>query len=379
MTERKRILILYITERSGHHSAALAIKKGIELRDPEADVLCVNAFKYAFPISEKVIHRIYLFIIKRVPVIWKKMYDNPKLIARSQRIKKWIHGLAVRRIKAILDRFEPSVVICTQAFPCGIVAYYKNTYASKIPLFGVMTDFAPHSFWVYEDVDYYIAPSEEARNHLVDKGVPADKIKILGIPIDPKFAQQLDRLEIIFNYGLKPDVPVVMIMGGGHGLGPIKEVLSILDSLDRELQLVVVCGLNRRLYDWLIRVRFQKKVLIFKFTDQIDRLMTLSSFIITKPGGITTAEALAKNLPMIILNPIPGQEARNTQALIKCGAALKMDNLEALLPAVEEILGVRGKKGGILDAIHHLSRPQSSLDIADFTLNHVGNDPTILS
>lgn len=368
MAEKKRILILYITEHSGHHSAALALKAGFQLKDPQADVLCVNAFNYVFPISEKVIHKIYLFVIKWVPIIWKKMYDNPKLIGRSQRIKDWVNNLALRRLKILLDCFKPHVVLCTQAFPCGIVAGYKKTHNQNTPLIGVLTDFAPHAFWIYEEVDNYIVPSEDARTLLVEKGVPKHKIKVLGIPIDPKFAMPLDRREILLNYDLKADVPIVMVMGGGHGLGPIKEALSFLDTAERDMQLIVVCGLNRPLYDWLLNVRFRKRILIFKFTDQIDRLMAIASLIITKPGGITTAEALAKDLPMIILSPIPGQEARNTEALTKNGAALRMDSLEALLPTVDKALGSLKNKGGLLDKAHLLSKPNSSSDIADFVL-----------
>ena len=372
MTEKKRILILYITERSGHHSAALALKAGFQLKDPQAEVSCVNAFKYVFPLSEKIIHKIYLFVIKWVPIIWKKMYDNPKLIGRSQRIKDWVNSLAVRRLKILLNSFKPHVVLCTQAFPCGIVANYKKTYNLNTPLIGVLTDFAPHTYWIYEEVDNYIVPSEDARTLLIEKGVPQHKIKILGIPIDPKFATQLDREEILLNYGLKADVPIVMIMGGGHGLGPIKEALSFLDAAERDLQLIVVCGLNRPLYDWLLKAHFKKKILVFKFTDQIDRLMTIATLIITKPGGITTAEALAKNLPMIILNPIPGQEARNTEVLTKSGAASRMDSLDTLLSAVEKILKDRG---GLLDNARLLSKPNSSGDIADFVLENVKTAP----
>ena len=375
MAEKKRILILYITERSGHHSAALALKAGLEQKDPQADVLCVNAFKYIFPLSEKIIHKIYLFVIKWVPIIWKKIYDNPKLIGRSQRIKNWVYSLAVRRLKILLNGFKPHIILCTQAFPCGIVANYKKTYSLNIPLIGVLTDFAPHAYWIYDEVDSYIVPSEDARALLIEKGVHQHKIKILGIPIDPKFARELDRQEILLNYGLKADVPIVMIMGGGHGLGPIKEALSFLDAAERDLQLIVVCGLNHSLYDWLLKSLFKKKILIFKFTDQINRLMTVATLIITKPGGITTAEALAKSLPMIILRPIPGQEARNTEVLTKSGAALRMDSLDTLLPTVETILGSLKNGGGLLDNARLLSKPNSSGDIADFVLGNVKTAP----
>ncbi len=372
MIDAKNILVLYITERSGHHSAALAIKKGFEVKDPQSKVICVNAFKYAFPFAERLIHRIYLAVIQKFPIIWESMYDNPMLVGGSRGIKKWIHHLAIKRLISLIKRFEPGAILCTQAFPCGIVAEYKKACRSNIPLIGVLTDFAPHSFWVYDEVDAYVVPCNETKDMLTGKGVAEEKIKVLGIPIDPKFAMPLDRKELFANFGLNPEIPVVMVMGGSHGLGPIKEVLHTLDNGPRPLQIIVVCGINVRLYNWVIATAFKNRVLTFKFSDAIDRLMTLSSLIITKPGGITTAEALAKQLPMIILNPIPGQEARNTQVLLKNGAALKVDRSNELLPAIEKVLEKPREGGGILSIFnqrHDLSRPDSSVEIAEFVLS----------
>ncbi|HAJ56572.1 MAG TPA: hypothetical protein DCL35_02255 [Candidatus Omnitrophica bacterium] len=374
MASGKRVLILYITESSGHHSAARAIKKAIELREPESRVQCVNAFRYAFPFLERIIHTLYLIVIKRVPKIWEKMYDNPKLVGRTQIIKKWIHALAIRRIHTLIDHFKPDVVVCTQAFPCGIVAAYKkkNTRYSGIPLIGVLTDFAPHAFWVYDNVDYYVAHIPESRDMLIEKGVPQEKIKVFGIPIDPKFSLSQDRGELLANYGLKEGIPVIMIMGGGRGLGPIKDLLYELDLSKREFQVIVVCGMNKKLFDWIHHTRFKNRILAFRFTDQIEHLMSMANLIITKPGGITTAEALAKKLRIIILNPIPGQEARNTDFLTKRGAAIKIERPGEVLAAVDKMLNLSVLQRGvvsILDNINPLSRPASSLEIADFVLN----------
>lgn len=373
MASGKSILILYITERSGHHSAAMAIKKAIELKEPGCRVQCVNAFRYAFPFLERVIHALYLIVIKRVPKIWEKMYDNPKLVGRSQLIKRWIHALAVRRIHSLFDHFKPQVVICTQAFPCGIVADYKKrkTRYSGIPLIGVLTDFAPHAFWVYDEVDYYVAPLPESRNMLIEKGVSHEKIRLFGIPIDPKFSLPHDRSELLANYGLKENIPVVMIMGGGRGLGPIKDLLYELDLSKRELQVMVVCGMNKKLFDWINGRRFKNRILAFKFTDHVEHLMSMASLIITKPGGITTAEALAKKLHMVILNPIPGQEARNTDFLTKRGAAIKIENPKEVLQAVDKILSYSMLQKGVVSLlanINPISKPASSLEIADFVL-----------
>jgi processive 1,2-diacylglycerol beta-glucosyltransferase len=368
MKSNKKVLILYITEHSGHHSAALSIKKSLQLKDPGIQVLCVNAFRHAFPFMEGLIHALYMVVIKRVPKIWEKMYDNPKFVGRTRFLKSWIHALAIRRMEYLIGGFKPDVVVCTQAFPCGIVAAYKETKGAlqNIFLMGVLTDFAPHAYWVYENVDAYVVPTQESLALLVDMGVAPQKVKVYGIPIDPKFSQTLDRRELLSNYGLKESHPVIMIMGGGHGLGPIRDVLRELDAAKEGWQLAVVCGLNEKLYRWIQAAHFKKRILSFRFTDQVERLMTMADVIITKPGGITTAEALAKKVPLIILNPIPGQEARNTEFLIRKGAAKKIDAPQEIQGAVRAVLSAPFSPFSLFDGVSALSKPSSSLTLAQF-------------
>jgi processive 1,2-diacylglycerol beta-glucosyltransferase len=203
---------------------------------------------------------------------------------------------------------------------------------------------------------------------LAQKGVPREKIKPLGIPIDPKFAIARNRAELAGNFGLRAEVPVVLIMGGGRGLGDIRQILTLLDRSPLALQLVVVCGLNKSLYAWVQGQSFNKPILKFKYTDQIDRLMSLASVIVTKPGGITTAEALAKRLPMIILDPIPGQETRNAGVLVKSGLAQQIHSPEELPRAFEKTLNSRHSGFPVGDPWSGFSKPHSSSDIARFVI-----------
>lgn len=373
MPPSKNILILYITERSGHHHAALALQKAFLSIDPSARVTCVNGFRYIFPVAERLIHKTYLFVIKRMPFIWRNMYDQPRFFRSTDRIKHWIHRRAVGRIKNLLEQTRPDAVLCTQAFPCGLFAFYKKEYASVYKLYGVLTDFAPHAYWVHDEADGYIVGSDQTRHWLAEKGVPADRIHTFGIPIDPKFSRSLDVAEVKANYGLEQDVPVVLIMGGGHGLGPIKKVLKSLDESCLKLQLIVVCGINEKLYRWLLRQRFQRRMLAFRYTDQIDRLMSAASLIVTKPGGITTAEALAKQLPMVILHPIPGQEKRNTDFLVSQQAALSADGVSDIVPAVEKILSHASSAQRMKEAIVNagLNKPTSAQQTARFVLERL--------
>jgi processive 1,2-diacylglycerol beta-glucosyltransferase len=251
-----------------------------------------------------------------------------------------------------------------------MVADYKAAYGINIPLVAVLTDYVPHSFWLYDSVNYYVVPSEEVAIRLKNKGVESQKIKVFGIPFDPKFNLPVDKSAVCKKLNFDPDLPTVMIMGGGHGLGPIKEVIDRLERVSQKIQEIIVCGSNKKLYDSLLEIinNYHKKNILLGFTDQISELMSISDILITKPGGITTAEALAKNLPMIIVKPIPGQEANNADYLTSAGAAIRLNTLDDLTGIIEGLLKDKHKLEGLRNAAGRISKPQSSLDIAKLLL-----------
>lgn len=179
------------------------------------------------------------------------MYDNPNIVKKSQSIKKFLHKTSHKKLDKLFSEYHPDTVVCTQAFPCGMVADYKIAHKLDITLIGVLTDFAPHSFWINEGVDYYVVPDDEARDRFIKKGVDPDAIKVYGIPIQAKFAVQLDKQPIAESLEIDLNIPVVLIMGGGQGLGPIKEVVSCLQKIDATLQMIVITGVNHKLQEWL--------------------------------------------------------------------------------------------------------------------------------
>ena len=243
----KRIILMYISEVSGHHSATLAIEKALRILQPDVEILNINAFNYTNPISEKIVNRLYLGVIKRTPQIWDYLYDNPTIVKKREKIKETIHKFNSPKLKRLFDKFKPDAIVCSQAFPCGMCADYKRTYDSHIPLVAVLTDYAPHSYWLYNTVDYYISPSEDVALRLMKKGVERNRIKSLGIPFDPQFNEPLDKNGLFQKLKLSPDIPTVLIMGGGQGLGPIKTIVKSLEKVKREIQEIVVCGTNKKL------------------------------------------------------------------------------------------------------------------------------------
>jgi len=367
----KRIILMYISEVSGHHSATVAIENAIKILSPGAEVLNINTFNYTNPISEKIVNRLYMGIIKKTPRIWNYLYDNPAVIKKTEKIKEVIHRYNSSKLKSLFDKFQPDAVACTQAFPCGMVADYKKIYNSTLPLVAVLTDYVPHSYWIYDNIDCYITPSQEVTQRLVAKGVAAKNIKPLGIPFDPKFNQEVNRGQIFKKYKLDPQLPIILIMGGGQGIGPIKSVVASLEKSKIDFQEIVITGVNKKLYRQIKRRsrHNQKKILLLGYVDQINELMSVAEMIITKPGGITTAEALSKALPMIIIKPIPGQEENNTAYLTEEGAAIRVDNLKNLNKIVEDLLSDAHKLKSLAECASRISKPNAALDIARLLLD----------
>lgn len=365
----KRVLLMYITEVSGHHRATLAIEKAIKVLSPETEVLNINAFHYTNPISEKVINKLYMGVIKRTPKIWDFLYDNQRIIKSVARLKNTINKFNSSKLKNIFDRFRPEVVACSQAFPCGMVAAYKSHYHANLPLVAVLTDYVPHSFWIYDNVDYYIAPSDEITLRLMAKGVALHKIKAFGIPFDFQFNDTIDKDTVRASLGFE-NLPTLLIMGGGHGLGPIKGIMESLEKIPLDLQEIVVTGANKELYSALSKNlnKFKKRIRVFSYVNNVNELMGVSDIIITKPGGITTAEALAKKLPMIIVSPLPGQEINNTIYLTEKGAAIKIENTKDIYFVIEDLLTNPDKLKIMRESAARINKPNSSIDIAKLIL-----------
>lgn len=371
MQKDKKILLMYITLNSGHHRASSAIENALKELSPGIQTLNINAFAYTNPILEKIINRTYMSVIQNKPEVWEYLYDNPKVLKSLQGMRDAIHRFNSKKLKMLLEDFQPDAVVCTQAFPCGMIADYKRNSNLKLPLIGVLTDHAPHSYWIFQDVDYYITPSEASREKFVKNGISPSKIKAFGIPIDPKFGERHDKRDICNRLGCDPERPIVLIMGGSQGLGPVENIVNILEKIEIDFQLIVVCGINARL-EKILRKRakkYAKKFIAFGHIENVDEFMEVSSVVITKPGGLTTAEALSKDLPMIIVHPIPGQELKNTEFLLIQGVALRAEDCEDIAALVQELLVNDNKLVEMRTRAAELKKPSAAMDIAELILN----------
>jgi len=374
MHSHKKVLLMYITSNSGHYRASLAIESALKTLSPGITTMNINGFAYTNPIFEKLINRTYMSVIKNNPEVWEYLYDNPKVLKSVQGLRNAIHRSNSKKLKVLIqDEFKPDAVVCTQAFPCGMVADYKKYLGLDLPLFGVLTDHAPHSYWIFDNVDYYIVPSEAGRNHFMRNGVDGAKIRVFGIPIDPKFSINYGKEEICKKLGLNSRKRTVLIMGGSQGLGPVEKMLDALERVAFDFQVIAVCGINKRLQKTLTRraKRYKKKMFVFGMAENVYELAEASDLIITKPGGLTTSEALAKNLPMIIIHPIPGQETKNTDFLLQQGVALRAEDGDDVAVLVQELFSNSLKLDEMRKKADLIKKPNSAMDTAQLILQAI--------
>ncbi len=369
---RQKILLMYITVRSGHYQAARAIEQGIRRFHPNAQVLSINAFQYLNPVLARIVDQMYLSVIQKLPELWDYLYDNPKIVRRSQNLRQLLHRYDSPRLRGLLEEFEPDAIACTQAFPCGLVADYKRQNKLKTPLYGIITDFSPHSYWVDDAVDGYIVAAQKTQQWLLDRKVAPSRVFHYGIPIDPVFGEAPDVGQIRRRLQISNGIPTVLLMGGGQGLGPMLEAVAHLDRLKVPMQLLAVAGTNTTLYHRLITraPRLRHPIQVFGHVDFVSDLMSVSDLIITKPGGVTASEALAKGVAIIALNPIPGQEARNAQFLVETHAAFLAKRPEELPRLVQRLLTSPVELKSVCASAQKLGRPHSALETAKLILGN---------
>ncbi len=365
---RLRFLIMHITKRSGHHRASCAIEEGLRHREPSVEVRNVDAFRFASPFIRWAIYRTYLSLIRHQPDVWEYLYDNPVIHQRVQYFRKLLNHYQVFKLKRLLEEFRPDAIVCTQAYPCGVAADFKQQHGIDIPLVGVLTDYAPHLYWFHDQVDAYVVPSEQVKRHFLIRGINASRIKVMGIPIGLSFLNRSYAELTARRFGLDLRQPTILIMGGGSGFGQICDMVGSLDIIPQSCQFIVLTGTNRRLLGWFKTRRFKHRVLALPYTNQVSALMDISTLLVSKPGGMTTAEALVKHLPLVMVNPIPGQESYNARFLLSQGAAIQASSPDTVRQTVRDLLENPAQLETIRRRMAELARPHASQDIADLLI-----------
>ena len=352
-------------------AAAGAVRAALLERDPHTNAQIVNSYKYAASIVSSVVSNGYLGMVKTIPQMYRFIYARAERATEVGPFRNWTHQFTASNLRPLIERTKPDVVICTHAFPCGVMSEYKKEYSDSPPVIGVVTDFAIHSFWIHRNIDGYAVATEEMRNALVARGVDPASVIVSGIPVSASFgAKPADRAALRDALGMPQDRFSVLLMGGGLGIGPLEMMMRALDEIDAPLSATVIVGRNTRLHNRILeaaqRIRYPARVL--SFVDNVYDYMHASDVLVTKPGGLTSAEALVAGIPMVLVKPLPGQEERNTRYLVERKAALRAKGQADLSRKLAHFLKNSGERETMLDSIGRLAKSHAADDVAQLAL-----------
>ncbi|MDD6734926.1 MAG: glycosyltransferase [Clostridiales bacterium] len=366
-----KVLIISVKAGYGHHSTASAIIDYMHEKGVDCEML--DTFEYINPILADSIDNGYLFSTKHIPNLYGKAYD--KMDRREEKWDKYsivavLSKIVSRKLKDYILDYNPDVIIGTHSYACMLMTYLKEEKIVSCPLIGIVTDFTVHPFWESTDLDRYVTADSLLDNQMKKKGIPKEKILPYGIPIRKSFSHKMPRKEA--RDELKIDnKTTVLVMMGSMGFGNIVKDLQDIDELETDFQILCVCGRNEKMYKEIMEQCWKKTVIPYGFVKNVDVMMDAADCIITKPGGLTTSELLAKQLPAIIMNPIRGQEDRNMEFLVNNGAAIMVTETFGLDEALFEILDSPWRLELLKESVMHLGKPNSTRDLCEYIFEHV--------
>jgi processive 1,2-diacylglycerol beta-glucosyltransferase len=374
-----RILILTASVGAGHIRAAEAVELALKQLAPDAHVKNVDLMTCATAAFRRVYAKSYLDLVSKAPHLLGYFYDltdrAPSGKDARDRFRLLVERANLTKLTPILN--DPAgwgIVVNTHFLPAEIISRLRrkkkwppNPVTRKpVPQYTVVTDFDAHGLWANDPTDHYFVATEEAAISLGRWNVPRDIISITGIPIHPVFAHSKDPQVCRARHGLSTDRPVVLLLAGGFGVGPIEHLFEAALKVDKPIHLAVVCGKNEALKKTLSRLKppARHKATILGFTKDMDELMAAADIVVSKPGGLTTSEILARGAAMAIVNPIPGQESRNSDFLLENGAAIKINSAAVLPHQLNQLLASPAKLAGLRSSAKALGHPTAAFDVA---------------
>ncbi len=363
-----KAVIFTVTTGQGHNQVASVLNQA--LCESGVETISIDALEYITPVLKETVNQGYLVSTKRLPKVYGRGYsmlekrdnDGDSLMVR------FLNSILSRKLVKFVEDFRPDVIICTHVFAAIMVSYVAEKLDSGIRTVGIVTDFTMHPFWEDAPLDYYVTASELLGNQAMKKGIHPDEILPIGIPINPKFANKVEKEEARRLLGIE-NKTTILVMSGSMGYGKIGSLVKELDESQLDFQIVSVCGYNERLKRRIDRMSLKHKIFNFGFSDKIDLFMDAADCVVTKPGGLTTSEALAKGLPIIMANPIPGQEDRNVEFLLNNGAAFKISETFPLDEALFQLFTNEARQKSMNEMIRKLGKPNATRDFVDFILS----------
>lgn len=349
---RQKILVLSGSLGDGHRQAARAILEAARTVRPDVETVVVDLLEWTHPRLHSVGKFIFEQWVKKLPASYSYLFQKTRGDNALSKLAKSMQSYNLNRMLDLLHEVKPTVVVSTFPLAAASMSALKTNGLADIPSLTVVTDHTDHSFWIHPHTDKYLVASERVREALLRKGVAGGQIEVTGIPIGLSYGQSVDREMLRDRHSLHRSLPTVLVMGGGLGMID-EEFIDMLKSpaLAKNVQFILVCGRNRKLEQEL-KDEFRhagSRVFVTGYVDHVHELMALSDLIVTKPGGLTTSEALASQLPMLLYQSQLGQEKDNAAYLTGIGAALEAGSMSELSDLLTELL----KDRRLLDTMKH--------------------------
>lgn len=365
-----KLLILSITAGQGHHQAGMAIANCFKENGHSVEQL--DCYEYLSPAMKEMVASGYLVSTKYSPKLYGKMYRLAEKIdtkERNNRLFQLTNTIFWHKMASYLEETAPDVIVCTHVFAAILMTHLKEK-GYHYPTVGVITDFKVHPYWESTDLDYYVSPNEFITPTLIKKGIKAEKILPIGIPIFQKFNQKSSKSNAREALGIE-NISTILIMSGSMGFGNVAKIIKAIDNVPQDFQMIVVCGNNEKLKKDIDSNLWKHRIHSFGYVNNVDKLMDAADFIITKPGGLTVSEALAKELPMLISKPIPGQEERNLEFLLNFGCCMKISKTSPADEVISQLLMSPKKQELMLESIRILRKPNSANDLYEHVIKMI--------
>lgn len=390
----KKVLIMSASTGGGHNRAARAIKEELKSRTIDnMSIECeiVDSLKLVNNTMDKVISRGYEKSALYTPKAYGSVYrfSETTIASKNEFKTNPLTSLMARKFKHLLNESTPDLIIGTHPFPMIALStlkknnnihslsrsesFYKSTKVDIPPMISVLTDYTTHSTWIQNEIDYYIVGHEYVKELLVYEGVDSEKVKAFGIPVEKSFLSHRDRETVLTELGLSPEKLTVLLMGGSFGAGNIKETLEDLIAIDRDFQILVIAGRNEHLKDKLSKMLdstiHNKNICLLGYTNKMNDILASIDVLISKPGGLTTTEALLNDVPMIVPYFIPGQEEENLDFLTNCGAALRTTKKYSLPVLLKVLIDDPSRLDNLRKNIKSIRKFDSAVNISNLVVD----------
>jgi processive 1,2-diacylglycerol beta-glucosyltransferase len=363
------VLILSAAVGAGHLRAAEALEAAFEASAFPGEAHHVDVLRYTNQAFRTLYSQGYIELVNKAPDLLGWLYDRFDVPWKSSRLQQAFEKLNLAPFVRLLTDLRPDWALCTHFLPAGIIAWLRRKHRLVLPQAVVVTGFGVHAFWLLQDVEHYFVAREEAKIYLERAGVPSDRISVMGIPIHPVFGTPRDKSAMRRLHGLDEDLPTFLLSVGGFGLDIASRILEGLLAVRTPIQVVAVAGKSADVRARLERVAAAAprahRVHVLGFTISMDELMAAADLLVGKAGGLTSSEALARELPLLIINAIPSQEERNSDHLLETGAALRCHTLSTLSWKIESVLADPDRLSRLHAGAKAAAQPRASLDIVD--------------